>query len=91
MRWRESSSSTRRRRRKPEHPCFQQAQAVGYAAEFSPWRFISPQAQAAFLTRWRGEVREKPVSTRRAPLGNLGHGMPCPYILDPYVEHDEQA
>ena len=27
-------------------------------------------------------MREKPVSTRRAPLGNLGHGMPCPYILN---------
>ena len=36
-------------------------------------------------------MREKPVSTRRAPLGNLGHGMPCPYILEPYVEHGEQA
>ena len=33
----------------------------------------------------------KPVSTRRAPLGNLGHGMPCPHILEPYVEHREQA
>ena len=30
---------------------------------------------------WGGEVREKPVSTGHAPLGNLGHGMPCPYIL----------
>ena len=28
---------------------------------------------------------------RRAPLNNLGHGMPCPYILKPYVEHGEQA
>ena len=45
----------------------------------------------AFLTRRRGEVRERPVSRRRAPLGNLGHGMPCPYILEPRVEHGEQA
>ena len=22
---------------------------------------------------------------------DLGHGMPCPYILEPYVEHGEQA
>ena len=36
-------------------------------------------------------MRERPVSTRRAPLGALGHGMPCPYILEPYVEHGEQA
>ena len=40
---------------------------------------------------WGGEVREKPVSTGHTPLGNLGHGMPCPYILEPYVEHSEQA
>ena len=45
----------------------------------------------AFLTTWRGEVRERPVSTRLAPLGALGHGMPCPYIPEPYVEHGEQA
>ena len=38
-----------------------------------------------------GEVRERPVSTSHAPLGDLGHGMPCPYILEPYVEHGEQA
>ena len=36
-------------------------------------------------------MRERPVSMRRAPLNNLGHGMPCPYILKPYVEHGEQA
>ena len=36
-------------------------------------------------------MRERPVSARRAPLGALGHGMPCPYILEPYVEHGEQA
>ena len=36
-------------------------------------------------------MRERPVSTSHAPLGDLGHGMPCPYILEPYVEHGEQA
>ena len=45
----------------------------------------------AFLTRRRGEVRERPVSRRRGPLGNLGHGMPCPYILEPRVGDGEQA
>ena len=45
----------------------------------------------AFLTTWRGKVLERTVNTRRAPLGALGHGMPCPYILEPYVEHGEQA
>ena len=42
-----------------------------------------------FLTRWRGEVRERPVSTRREPLGepflnNAG-------VLEQYVERGEQA
>ena len=36
-------------------------------------------------------MRERFVSTRRAPLGALGHGMPCHYILEPYVEYGEQA
>ena len=31
------------------------------------------------------------LRTRRVPLGNLGQGMRCPYILAPYVESGEQA
>ena len=31
------------------------------------------------------------LSIEGTPLGALGHGMPCPYILEPYVEHGEQA
>ena len=45
----------------------------------------------AFFTRWRGKVRERPVRTRRAPLGALGRGMPRPYVLEPCVEHGERA
>ena len=43
------------------------------------------------LPTWRGEVCERFVGRRRAPLGALGHGMPCPYILEPYVKHGEQG
>ena len=35
--------------------------------------------------------RETPSQLQSVPESDLGHGMPCPYILEPYVEHGEQA
>ena len=37
------------------------------------------RSSPAFLTTWRGEVRERPVSTRRAPLDDPH------FIKDAYV------
>ena len=46
---------------------------------------LSPRGgQPAFLTTWRSEVRERPVSTRRAPLDERRSTLQ-------YVEYGEQA